>query len=192
MLPGYQGVLLFLEAGVDVNALGLLDDVRDIVVPAVGDGGAEVGKVHRRCQDLSLTYGKGDDRGGIPPAFAVGPVVGFGRGNAAGPLRREVAAQLAPEAEAHHHLPPVVKAVGDVVILLVVQYVLEHVAVVRVAGHHYGFLHIQGALVHVAARLVAGSEVVALAAGIGHFRAQHTLFKADEPVHQLEHGPRRV
>ena len=45
---------------------------------------------------------------------------------------------------------------------------------------------------HVAAQLVPSTEVIALVAGIGHFRPKHAFFQADEPVHQLEHRSRRI
>ncbi len=177
---------------VNLNALGGLDDVRNKVVPAVGDGGAEVCQVHGRRQDFSLADGKGNHRSGVPASASVGTVVRLGGRNAAAELGREIAPELAPEPKAHHHLPPVVQALGHIVKLALVQDILEHVAVVGVAAHHDALLHVERALVHMAAQLVPGTKVVALVAGIAHLGPEDAFLQADEPVHQLEHRSRRI
>ena len=46
---------------VDFHAFGGLDDVRDVIVAAVGDGSAQVGQVHRGGEDLSLADRQGND-----------------------------------------------------------------------------------------------------------------------------------
>ena len=60
---------------VNLEVLGVLDDVRDVVEPAVGYGGAKVGKVQRSASKLALTYGQGYDCEGFPSSLAVMPVV---------------------------------------------------------------------------------------------------------------------
>ena len=158
----------------------------------VGDGGAQVGQVHRGSQDFSLADGKGNHRGGIPPSAAVCPVVRARRGDAAGELRREVAPQFASETKTLHILVPMVQAVGHGVIFAVIDNIFEHVAIVGVAGHHEAFLHVDGRAVPVAAQLVPGAVMVAMRARVAHFRSKDALFQADERIHQLEHRARRV
>ena len=85
-----------------------------------------------------------------------------------------------------------VQAFGHIVELLLVQYVLEHIAVISVAAHHDALFHVDGALVHVAAQFVSRAKVVTLMAGVGHFRAQHALLQADESIDQLEHAAGRI
>ena len=136
--------------------------MRNIVVPPVGDGGTEVRQVHGRSQDFSLADGKRNHGGGVPAPAPVGPVVGFGRGDAAGKLGRKIAAQLAPEAETLHIFVPGVQTLCHIVVFAVVQDILEHVAIIGVAGHHDALLHVEGAFVHMAAQFVAGAEMIAL------------------------------
>jgi hypothetical protein len=52
------------------DVIGILYDMRDVIVAPVGKGGAKVRKVKRGASDLSLTDRQGYDGGGFPfPSF---------------------------------------------------------------------------------------------------------------------------
>ena len=137
------GVVLFPVLVVNFVIVRVLDDVRNVVESPVGNGGAKVGKMQGSASQLSLSYGKGNDGQGLPASLAVAFVVISGIRHEAPEFGREVAAQFLPETERLHIVVPGVHSFGNSPVFRIVQYVPQHIAIVGVAGHHYGFLQVE-------------------------------------------------
>ena len=161
-----HGVLFLIETVFYFDAFGGFDDMGDIVVAPVCDCRAEVGKVKRSGQNFSLSDREGNNSCRVPVAFSIGPVVCFPGRNASAELGREVASELASKPETQHHVMPVVKGLLYIVIFLVVEDVLQHIAVICVTGHHDRFFHIEGRAVVMASQLPSCSEMVSGAARV--------------------------
>ncbi len=93
-------IMALVETAVErIPPLDLLDDVRDVVVAAVGDDGREVGQLQRRAAQRILPDGERDDRQRVPRP-AVLAVVAAAVGDVPVALVEEVGTQLAAETEA--------------------------------------------------------------------------------------------
>ena len=184
-------VVALVEAGVDrVAPLDPLDDMRDVVVAAVGDDRRKVCQLQRRAAQGILADREREHRQGVPRLavllVVVGPV-----GDIAVALVQEVGTQLAAEAEALDILPPDIESLLDALVLRILQDIAENVAEVGVARGRDGIAQIEGGRVRMALHLQPPG-LVAHVADVAVRRAQHPLLQPDEPLHQLEGRARRV
>ena len=183
--------MLLLVLRIDLHILGILDDMRNIIIAPVGYGRTQVGEMQRRASDLSLTDGQGDDSGRLPSALPVVLVVIFRIRDESPEFGREVAAELLAESEAHHIFPPFVQRIIDAFIFRILQQCPQYIAVIGIAGHHDGLLEIDGRLMLVASELVS-SEMIAHAARVPCVRSENLFLESYETVHQLEHRSRGI
>ena len=138
IIPLYAGVVVFEEFWVNVIlTFYLLDNVRDDVVPTVGDGGAGVADLERGKSQFALSDAKRNYRVARPMPLAVESVVIVLGIQDAARLLIEVAAEFGAETKRLHPPPPIAVSRIRPLVLRVGDEFCELITVICVAGVLY-------------------------------------------------------